>query len=121
MTMMEEDASPTIISGGSTTTNIVNVCKECGQDNLWQSKAVFETHRKQEIKESIATKAYDDEVGRLLGYGGAITIPLFVWGFIGLDESTGGIATSKSISLFISGVGLLVIAIWWTVIKIRHY
>lgn len=120
MTMMEEDQSPTIISGGSTTTNIVNVCKECGQDNLWQSKAVFETQRKQEIKESIATQAYNDEAFPLLGCGGAITVPLFLWGFIGLDESTGVIATSKAISLLIAAVGLLVIAIWWAVIIIRH-
>ena len=54
MTMMGEDISPTIISGGSTSTEIVNVCKECGQnDRLWPSKSDFKSY--------IAAQAREEE------------------------------------------------------------
>ena len=38
MTMNGEEFSPTVISGGSTSTEIVNVCKECGESKLFKNR-----------------------------------------------------------------------------------
>jgi hypothetical protein len=85
MTMMGEDFSPTVISGGSTSTEIVNVCKECGaSDQLYNTRdhfiAALEAAKSQDLrrhKQTIEIKSLGKItlIGASLGF--IVTIGLY--------------------------------------------
>lgn len=62
MTYMKEDGlSPTLITGGSSSTRIVNVCKSCGKSkSLWESQHAFQNALRQQ-QEAAERKTRTDE------------------------------------------------------------
>jgi hypothetical protein len=83
MTMMGEDFSPTVISGGSSSTEIVNVCKECGnKDYLWPTPdhyLAFLEKRAQEKKQKLKNKKTLNSIFiNLLRFGTLIFLPIIL-------------------------------------------